>query len=63
MPPVYLTSTYVQEAPEKHKGFDYSRSNHPTRLALERKLAVRCGPRFIAQRACQLRRKEVDHGV
>jgi cystathionine beta-lyase/cystathionine gamma-synthase len=38
MTPVYLTSTYVQEAPEKHKGFDYSRSNHPTRLALERNL-------------------------
>jgi len=40
MTPVYLTSTYVQEAPEKHKGFDYSRSNHPTRLALERNLAA-----------------------
>src|SRR5258705_3375552 len=40
MTPVYLTSTYVQEEPGKHKGFDYSRSNHPTRLALERNLAA-----------------------
>src|SRR5262245_26012087 len=40
MTPVYLTSTYVQEAPGKHKGFDYARSNHPTRLALERNLAA-----------------------
>ncbi len=40
MTPVYLTSTYVQDAPEKHKGFDYSRSNHPTRKALEENLAA-----------------------
>jgi cystathionine gamma-lyase len=40
MPPVYLTSTYVQAAPGKNKGFDYSRSNHPTRLALEKNLAA-----------------------
>ncbi len=40
MTPVYLTSTYVQEAPGKHKGFDYARTNHPTRLALERNLAA-----------------------
>jgi cystathionine gamma-lyase len=40
MTPVYLTSTYVQEAPGKHKGFDYARSNHPTRLSLERNLAA-----------------------
>jgi cystathionine beta-lyase/cystathionine gamma-synthase len=40
MPPVYLTSTYVQAAPGDHKGFDYSRSNHPTRLALEKNLAA-----------------------
>lgn len=40
MTPVYLTSTYVQEAPDVHKGFDYARSNHPTRLALERNLAA-----------------------
>ncbi|MBI4056509.1 MAG: cystathionine gamma-synthase [Elusimicrobia bacterium] len=40
MTPVYLTSTYAQEAPGKHKGFDYSRTNHPTRQALERNLAA-----------------------
>ncbi len=40
MTPVYLTSTYVQEAPEQHKGFDYSRTVHPTRKALEANLAA-----------------------
>jgi cystathionine gamma-lyase len=40
MTPVYLTSTYVQTAPDEHKGFDYARSNHPTRLALEKNLAA-----------------------
>ncbi len=40
MTPVYLTSTYVQEAPDVHKGFDYARTSHPTRLALEKNLAA-----------------------
>ncbi len=40
MTPVYLTSTYVQEGPDVHKGFDYARTNHPTRLALEKNLAA-----------------------
>jgi cystathionine gamma-lyase len=35
MTPVYLTSTYVQESPGVHKGFEYSRSQNPTRFALE----------------------------
>jgi len=35
MTPVYLTSTYVQQAPEVHKGYDYSRAGNPTRTALE----------------------------
>ncbi len=39
MTPVYLTSTYVQDSPGVHKGYDYSRSNHPTRAALEHNLA------------------------
>src|SRR4051812_5677398 len=39
MTPVYLTSTYVQEWPDRHKGFDYSRADHPTRAALEKNLA------------------------
>ncbi len=33
--PIYQTSTYVQDAPGVHKGFDYSRTNNPTRQALE----------------------------
>ncbi|HTV74795.1 MAG TPA: cystathionine gamma-synthase [Candidatus Acidoferrales bacterium] len=37
--PVYQTSTYTQEAVGQHKGFDYSRTINPTRLALERQLA------------------------
>jgi cystathionine gamma-lyase len=40
MTPVYLTSTYVQEEPGKHKGYDYARTNHPTRAALEKNLAA-----------------------
>lgn len=46
MTPVYLTSTYVQEWPERHKGFDYARTVHPTRLALERNLAALEGASF-----------------
>lgn len=40
MTPVYLTSTYVQEAPAVTKGYDYSRSHNPTRTAMERNLAA-----------------------
>jgi cystathionine gamma-lyase len=39
MTPVYLTSTYAQSAPGQHKGYEYSRSDHPTRAVLERNLA------------------------
>jgi cystathionine beta-lyase/cystathionine gamma-synthase len=46
MTPVYLTSTYVQEWPEKHKGYDYARTVHPTRQALERNLAALEGAKF-----------------
>ena len=35
MTPVYMTSTYVQESPGKHKGWEYSRSHNPTRKAFE----------------------------
>jgi cystathionine gamma-lyase len=35
MTPIYATSTYVQESPGRHKGFDYSRTRNPTRDALE----------------------------
>jgi cystathionine beta-lyase/cystathionine gamma-synthase len=37
--PIYATSTYTQEAPGKHKGFEYSRTGNPTRAALESCLA------------------------
>lgn len=33
--PIYQTATFVQEAPGEHKGFDYARSNNPTRKVLE----------------------------
>jgi cystathionine gamma-lyase len=33
--PIYQTSTYTQEAPGKHKGYEYSRTANPTRTALE----------------------------
>jgi cystathionine beta-lyase/cystathionine gamma-synthase len=35
MVPIYQTSTYVQEAPGKNKGYEYARSQNPTRFALE----------------------------
>ena len=39
MTPIYQTSTYVQEAPGKHKGYEYARSQNQTRTALERAFA------------------------
>src|SRR6266496_17584 len=39
MTPIYATSTYVQQSPGKHKGYDYSRSINPTRLAYEKCIA------------------------
>ena len=38
--PIYQTSTYTQEAVGEHKGFDYSRTINPTRVALETQLAA-----------------------
>lgn len=40
MTPIYQTSTYVQQAPGQHKGYDYSRSGNPTRAALESLIAA-----------------------
>ena len=40
MTPIYQTSTYVQEAPGVNKGFEYARSQNPTRQALEEALAL-----------------------
>jgi len=39
MQPIYATSTYAQESPGKHKGFEYSRTQNPTRMAYERCVA------------------------
>src|SRR3954462_8547678 len=38
--PIYATSTYTQEAPGRHKGYEYSRSGNTTRAALETCLAA-----------------------
>ncbi|HLV61445.1 MAG TPA: cystathionine gamma-synthase [Fredinandcohnia sp.] len=48
MTPVYLTSTYVQTGPGEHKGFEYSRTQNPTRFALQDCLAALEGGRFGA---------------
>jgi cystathionine gamma-lyase len=39
MPPIFTTSTYAQRSPGEHTGFEYSRSQNPTRFALERMVA------------------------
>ncbi len=39
MPPIYATSTYVQDSPGVHKGYEYSRTQNPTRMAYERCIA------------------------
>ena len=39
MQPIYATSTYVQESPGVHKGYEYSRTQNPTRMAYERCIA------------------------
>src|SRR5262245_9517886 len=38
--PIYQTSTYVQDALGKHKGYEYARTQNPTRMALEKNLAA-----------------------
>ena len=48
IPPICQTSTFVQEAPGVHRGFDYSRTNNPTRQTLERVLADLEGGRHAA---------------
>jgi cystathionine gamma-lyase len=39
MPPIYAVSTYAQESPGVHKGYEYSRTQNPTRMAWERCIA------------------------
>ena len=45
MTPIYQSSTFVQEAPAKHRGYEYSRVSNPTRTALEQNLAALEGAR------------------
>lgn len=40
VPPIYVTSTYTQAAPGEHKGYEYSRTQNPTRQGLEASLAA-----------------------
>ena len=44
--PIYQTSTYTQEAPGQHKGYEYSRTGNPTRTALEECVAALEGARY-----------------
>lgn len=44
--PIYQTSTYAQEGLGKHKGFEYARTQNPTRAALEQNIAALEGARF-----------------
>ena len=48
MTPVYLTSTYVQDGPGEHKGYEYSRTQNPTRKALQDCLAALEGAKYGA---------------
>src|SRR5882762_4253424 len=44
--PIYQTSTYAQEGLGRHKGFEYARTQNPTRTAVERNVAALEGARF-----------------
>jgi cystathionine beta-lyase/cystathionine gamma-synthase len=44
--PIYQTSTYAQEALGKHKGYEYARTQNPTRAALEKNIAALEGARY-----------------
>ncbi len=46
MPPVFLTSTYIQPAPAEHTGYEYSRTGNPTRTCLETAIAAIEGGKF-----------------
>jgi cystathionine beta-lyase/cystathionine gamma-synthase len=46
MPPIYQTSTYVQHAPGDHQGYEYSRTDNPTRTPLQNLLAEMEGGRY-----------------
>jgi cystathionine gamma-lyase/cystathionine beta-lyase/cystathionine gamma-lyase/homocysteine desulfhydrase len=70
--PIFQTSTYVQEGIGKHKGYEYARTKNPTRLALERNMAVLeggvAGYAFASGMAAetaitQLLLKQGDHAI
>lgn len=46
MTPIFQTSTYAQEAPGKHKGYEYSRTHNPTRTVLQDNLAALEGGKY-----------------
>jgi len=50
--PIYATSTYVQDAPGVHKGYEYSRTDNPTRTALQTQLAALEGVSSDADGGC-----------
>ena len=54
MPPIYTSSTFIQESPGVHKGFEYSRSHNETRFAFERCIATleRSGLSEADERTC-----------
>jgi cystathionine gamma-lyase len=53
MMPIYTTSTYVQSSPGVHKGYEYARSQNPTRMAFERCIAdLEGAPGVCLVRAC-----------
>ncbi len=45
-PPIFLTSTYVQSAPGEHQGYEYSRTQNPTRQMLEANISALEGGRY-----------------
>src|SRR5215510_3376252 len=70
--PIYQTSTYVQEGIGKHKGYEYARTQNPTRIALEKNMAALeggvAGYAFASGMAAetavtQLLLKQGDHAI
>ncbi len=59
--PIYQTSTYTQEAIGQHKGYEYSRTDNPTRSALQEAIAGLEGVRlYVPQKHVELFRYEID---
>ena len=50
--PIYATSTYAQQAPGVHKGYEYSRTDNPTRTALQTQIAALEGVDEAADGGC-----------